>query len=316
VKILLTAIGKRIQLISYLKKEFTIIGTDCSDLNPARYFVDQFYKVPAYHDENYIPSLLAICQKEAVDILIPLFEKEYPILDKHRKEFKKTGVSLLLSDTSVINICNDKYRTYEFFKSHKILTPESYFSIVEIENPKGKYIVKPRDGMGSQGVFIAKDNKELEFFSSYVPSPIIQEFIEGKEYTIDVFCDRGGRVVSCVPRERLQVRAGEVSKAITRNHKKIIKQAVDICEKLGGLGPLTLQCIEDLKGDLYWIEINPRFGGGVPLSMEAGIDYGKMIREWKEGKAVSSQINCFMADFLMLRYDEAVFLADNNQGKK
>ena len=103
------------------KKEFTIIGTDCLDLNPARYFVDQFYKVPAYHDESYIPSLLAICEKEAVNILIPLFEKEYPILDKHRKEFEKTGVSLLLSDASVINICNDKYRTYEFLKAIRFL---------------------------------------------------------------------------------------------------------------------------------------------------------------------------------------------------
>lgn len=315
-KILLTAIGKRIQLISFLKKEFKVLGADSSNLNPGRYFIDRFYKVPAYNDGKYIRYLLDICKKESVDILIPLFEKEYPILDSNRNEFKKIGVSLLLSNSSVINTCNDKYSTYEFFKKHDISTPNSWLSVNEIIDQKSNYIIKPRDGMGSQGVYIAKNDKELKFFSNYVSNTIIQEFIEGKEYTIDVFCDKGGRVVSCVPRERLQVRTGEVSKAITRNHRKIITQAVDICEKLGGIGPLTLQCIEDSKGNIYWIEINPRFGGGVPLSMKAGIDYGKMIREWAEGKIVVSQMDRFKSDFLMLRYDEAVFLDDENYSKQ
>jgi carbamoyl-phosphate synthase large subunit len=309
---LLTAIGKRVQLISYLKKEFEIVGTDCSNLNPAQYFVDQFYKVPSYNDENYILSLFTICQKEGIHVLIPLYEKEYPILDYHRKEFEEAGIALLLSNASVINICNDKYKTYEFFKKHHVLTPTSYLSVDEIKGSKGCYVVKPRDGMGSQEVYKVKNDKELEFFLNYIDNAIIQEFIEGKEYTVDVFCDRGGRVVSCVPRERLQVRSGEVSKAITRNHKKIISQAVEICEKLRGIGPLTLQCIEDFNGDIYWIEINPRFGGGVPLSMEAGIDYGKMIRECAEGKIVASQMYCFKPDFVMLRYDEAVFLNNKN----
>jgi len=233
-------------------------------------------------------------------------------LNSYKKEFEKNDVFLLISDASVINICNDKYRTYEFFKKNNILTPKSHLSVDEIKKTKCQYIVKPRDGMGSQEVYRAKNAKELEFFSNYIDDPIIQEFIEGKEYTIDVFCDRGGRVASCVPRERLQIRGGEVSQAITRNHKKIISQAVEICEKLRGIGPLTLQCIEDFNGDIYWIEINPRFGGGVPLSMEAGIDYGKMIRECAEGKIVASQMYCFKPDFVMLRYDEAVFLNNKN----
>ncbi|HPT76551.1 MAG TPA: carbamoyl phosphate synthase-like protein, partial [Defluviitaleaceae bacterium] len=75
-----------------------------------------------------------------------------------------------------------------------------------------------------------------------------------------------------------------------------------------GVGPLTLQCIEDSKGEIYWIEINPRFGGGVPLSIEAGIDYGKMIKEWAEGKLVESQMGKFKPNLLMLRYDDAIFL--------
>jgi len=311
--ILLTAIGKRVQLISFLKKNFNIIGVDCSSINPAKHFVDVFFEVPSYQNESYVDALLKICKDTKIDGLIPLFEKEYSLLDRRRKEFHDLGVQVLLSNSFVLNICENKVRTYEFFLEQSIQTPKTWSKSedVNISDDKSFFIIKPRDGMGSQGVYRAKNKEELNFFSKYVPNSMIQEFIQGTEYTIDVFCDHGGRVVSCVPRERLQVRAGEVSKSITRNHPRIIEEAVQICEKLGGIGPLTLQCIEDSKGDIYWIEINPRFGGGVPLSMEAGIDYGKMIKEWAEGKTVESQMGQFKPNLLMLRYDDAIFIVDN-----
>lgn len=308
--ILLTAIGKRVQLISFLKKSFNIIGVDCSSNNPAKHFVDAFFEVPSYQDEKYVDTLLKICNDKKINVLIPLFEREYLRLDSRRKEFHDIGVHLLLSNYLVLNICEDKFKTYEFFLEQNIQTPKTWSKSedVNICDDKSFFIIKPRDGMGSQGVYRAKNKEELNFFSKYVPNSMIQEFIQGTEYTIDVFCDNGGRVVSCVPRERLQVRAGEVSKSITRNHPRIIEEVVEICEKLGGVGPLTLQCIEDSKGEIYWIEINPRFGGGVPLSIEAGIDYGKMIKEWAEGKLVESQMGKFKPNLLMLRYDDAIFL--------
>lgn len=309
-RILLTAIGKRIQLIKYLKKSCKVFGTDSSDLAPAMYFVDKFFKIPKYNKDGYIDKVVDICTNENIDLLIPLYEKEFGLLCIHRDKFNKIGTRLLLSDSEVINTFNNKYKTYEFFKGNNIDTPATYLK----ENIPCNYkelsfplIIKPIDGMGSSNVFKVKNEKELSFFIDYVENPIIQECIEGAEYTIDVLCDFNGKVISVVPRERLEVRSGEVSKSRTIKDLKIIDAVLDLCSKTKFIGPITIQCIVTLSGEIKFIEINPRFGGGVPLSFEAGVDYGKYFELMCKGEEITPIIGEFK-EITMLRYDEAVFI--------
>jgi len=308
--ILITAIGKRVQLIKHLKQSFRIVGIDASILNPAKNFTDIFYQVPRYTQENYAEELMKICLKENVKMIIPLFEKEFLTLLKFKNEFESKGIKLLLSDKKVIEICNGKFYTYEFFKNWKIKTPKSYMTEEVTDLQEFPLIIKPEDGMGSEGVYKVHNENELLFFCRYVSNPIIQEFIQGTEYTIDVLCDFNGKVISAVPRERLEIRAGEVSKSRTVKNKDIIEKTAELIEKLNKegtvRGPVTVQCIVNETG-IYFIEINPRFGGGVPLSFEAGVNYGKYLSQMLEGKEVKSIIGEFK-EITMLRYDEAVFI--------
>lgn len=306
-RILLTAIGKRIQLIKYLKKSCEVFGTDCGDLAPAMYFVDKFFKIPKCNEEGYIASLINICDDENIDLLIPLYEKEFELLCNHRDRFNNIGTRLLLSDLDVISTFNDKYKTYEFLKENTINTPKSYIKNNLPNNIKYPLIIKPIDGMGSSNVFKVKNEKELSFFIDYVENPIIQEHIEGAEYTIDVLCDFNGKVISAVPRERLEVRSGEVSKSRTVKDFKIIDDVLDLCSKTKFVGPITIQCIVTSRGEIKFIEVNPRFGGGVPLSFEAGVDYGKYFKLMCKGEEITPIIGEFK-EITMLRYDEAVFL--------
>ncbi len=312
-KVLLTAIGKRVQLINHLKKSNDVIGVDCGDLAPAIQFVDKFYKIHKYNKKEYIDDLIKICKSEKVDLLIPLYEKEFSILCENRDKFKKNGTILLLSNKAVIELCNDKWETYEFFLENEINTPISYCKkdieqILKRENKENiqfPLIIKPRDGMGSSNVFKIKSIKELEFFKEYVDNYIIQQYVDGIEYTIDVLCDLKGNVISIVPRERIEVRSGEVCKSKAVYDKRIINSTLDLCQKLKGIGPLTIQCILTKNNEIKFIEINPRFGGGVPLSFECGVDYGKFFNMFVEGKEVNPIIGEF-EQRTMLRYDEAV----------
>jgi carbamoyl-phosphate synthase large subunit len=161
--------------------------------------------------------------------------------------------------------------------------------------------------MGSQQAFKVNNTEELYFYFNRIKNPIVQEFVEGKEYTIDCICGMDGRPVSVVPRERLEVRAGEVSKSRTCKDAAIIDAAVDVCEKLGAIGPITIQCIKTAQGDIKFIEINPRVGGGVPLTFEAGVDYGTILKKMAMGEKVEPLIGQFK-EITMLRYDEAVFI--------
>ena len=72
--VLFTAIGRRVQLINHFKKYHRVVGVDIGELVPAKYFADVFYKVPKWNDKGYIDTLLNICKKENIDMLIPLYE--------------------------------------------------------------------------------------------------------------------------------------------------------------------------------------------------------------------------------------------------
>ncbi|SDW09822.1 ATP-grasp domain-containing protein [Tepidimicrobium xylanilyticum] len=311
-KVLFTAIGRRVQLIKHFKEYHRIIGVDIEELVPAKYFVDAFYKVPKWNEEDYLDVLLSICEKERVDMIIPLFEKEFISLCENRKKFNEIGTALILSDKKIIETFNDKWKSYKFFMSNNIDTPMTY-SKQELKDCNFPLIIKPTDGAGSKNVFKIKDEKELNFFIDYIENPIIQEFVEGTEYTIDVLCDLDGNVISIVPRQRIEVRAGEVSKGRTVKDMAIIERTLELCNKLKidenikPIGPLTIQCIVDLKGNIKFIEVNPRFGGGVPLSFEAGVAYAELLRKMVKGEEILPIIGEFK-ELTMLRYDEAVYI--------
>ncbi|QQY79131.1 carbamoyl-phosphate synthase large subunit [Keratinibaculum paraultunense] len=307
-----TAIGRRVQLINHFKKYHKVIGVDTGELAPAKHFVDSFYKVPKWDDKEYVNTLLNICKKENVDMLIPLYEKEFILLCENREKFNKTGTILILSDKKIIEIFNDKWESYRFFIENGIDTPMTYKK-QGVKDFNFPLIIKPINGAGSQNVFKVDNKKELSFFIDYIENPIIQEYIKGTEYTIDVLCDLKGNVISIVPRERIEVRAGEVSKGRTVKNKDIIEKTLKLCNKLKidkntkPIGPLTIQCIVDLDNNIKFIEVNTRFGGGVPLTFEAGVPYAKYLGKMVEGYNVRPIIGEFK-EMIMLRYDEAIYI--------
>lgn len=310
--VLFTAIGRRVQLINHFKKYHKVIGVDTGELAPAKHFVDSFYKVPKWDDKEYVNTLLNICKKENVDMLIPLYEKEFILLCENREKFNKIGTILILSDKKLIEIFNDKWESYRFFIENGIDTPMTYKK-QGVKDFNFPLIIKPINGAGSQNVFKVDNKKELNFFIDYIENPIIQEYIKGTEYTIDVLCDLKGNVISIVPRERIEVRAGEVSKGRTVKNKDIIEKTLKLCNKLKidentkPIGPLTIQCIVDLDNNIKFIEVNTRFGGGVPLTFEAGVPYAKYLGKMVQGYNVRPIIGEFK-EMIMLRYDEAIYI--------
>lgn len=346
-RILLTSVGKRVQLVKHLQEDNHIIGIDMSDLAPARCFVDSFYLVDAYDTVGYTNRLIEICRREKVDMVIPLYEKEFFILDARREDFKEIGTLLLLSHREIIEACDDKLLTYKFMRANGIDVPKSLVLADLYDREEGKIIdeevvreqlsfpliTKPRQGMGSQGVVRLGSYEDLlSFFSSVefgdLDRYLIQEVCPGVEFTVDVLCDLSGNILSIVPRQRLEVRAGEVVKARSVQNDLIINKTRELVEKLNkednikAIGPLNIQCF--LDGDnLQFIEINPRFGGGVPLSFASGVSYSKLLQDMVRQRNLEkyNEIDDGQKGHLlnfnettMLRYDEAVFIKVKDEG--
>jgi carbamoyl-phosphate synthase large subunit len=316
--ILFTSVGRRVSLIRYFREAINrlqlpgkIITADCQKNAPAYFIGDCQELVPPVNHPNYIKRLLELCDRHRVKLLIPLIDTELSLLAHHKKDFEAMGVTPLVSSIQTNKICIDKRNTYGFFKKFGVKTPEIFSPEVILNAPQAKYpfIIKPADGSSSIGVTKIRNSHELEFFYNYIPNAIIQEFVIGQEYTFDVLVDLKGVVQIVVPRMRLETRAGEISKGITVKNYELINAAKKVVNSLpGAVGCITVQCFLQPDGDIKFIEINPRFGGGFPLAYQAGADFPRWIIEMMLGRNPKITIDGWQDGIVMLRYDDIIFV--------
>lgn len=316
INILFTSSGRRLSLLQQFRKVFvqhnlsgSIMTADLKQTAPTAFFSDKHFIVPRVTDPNYIPKLLQICQKEKIDIIIPLIDTELVILSENRHAFEEIGVKLLVSSNELNEISCDKTKAYKYFQDRNIPTPK-VFSDDEINNKQYQFplLIKPLNGSSSVGVTKINNEKELYFFKDYIPNAMVQEFVTGTEYTVDVMVDFNGNMKTVVPRLRLETRAGEVSKGVTKKDNDIITAVKQVVKSLPGpVGCITLQCFKKENGEITFIEINPRFGGGIPLSIEAGADFPLWVLQMCSGESFSEEDYNWRENLTMLRYDEAVF---------
>ena len=275
-RILFTAIGRRVELIQSFRESSLLLGTnikiygaDMSYTAPALSYCDYTRIVVSMKSDKYIDNLLSICEEELIDLLIPTIDTDLLLLSKNKDRFESIGTRVMVSDLDKIAICRDKRNTAKFFTECGLQTPVPVDDYEKYDGPFPAFL-KPKDGSSSINAYRINDKEQLATYVHQVPDYIIQPFVEGKEYTIDVFCDWNGNLVTIVPRERIQVRSGEVLKTQIFMDEKMINEAKIICDSFKPCGPITIQLIRDKNDSDWFIEINPRFGGGAPLSMKAG----------------------------------------------
>lgn len=316
--ILFTSIGRRVFLVQHFKKvlldlglEGKLVGADMSLSAPAMHVIDKKYQICRVMDGDYVPQLLDICERENIKLLVPLIDTELLVLAENKGQFGKMGVTALVSDPEVIQITMNKYNTHEFFVKHSIDTPRVFDANKVLQKGGIDYplLMKPVSGSASKGIIKINNKKELKFFKERIPNAMLQEYIDGYEYTLDILADFDGRVRCVVPRRRLEVRAGEVSKGMTEKDEEIITTGKKAVEALkGAIGPITAQGFLTEEGRFKLTEINPRFGGGHPLAIKAGADYPRWIIEMILGRDPEIKLDSWEDGLVMLRYDEAVFI--------
>ena len=208
-------------------------------------------------------------------------------------------------------VCNDKYETYLFCERNGIRTPVTRLANdVKFSELRYPLYVKPRFGRGSVNVFAVHNESQLRLFLDYVPDAIVQDQLAGTEFTVDVLADFKGNVLSIVPRERLVIRAGVSDKGITRKNDEIIAFAREVAEKLHIVGPANIQCKWD-GTELSLIEVNPRFSGGIPLTIAAGADFTTWLVRLAAGEDVRPQIGKFQDGLAMMSFEESIFATES-----
>ena len=288
-RFLFTGVGRRIELLQafrmaalVLNKELKIYGADMAGTAPALAYCDYTRRVVAMRDPSYIDNLLSICADDHIDLLIPTIDTDLLTLSENKEKFEDIGTRVMISAPDKIHICRDKNLTSQFFVDCGLHAP---MPVNDWKEYKAGYpaFIKPKDGSSSINAFKVENEQELEVYAGQVEDYIVQPFISGHEYTIDIFCDWDGKPITIVPRERLQVRAGEVLKTRSELDQTMIEESRKLCAAFKPCGPMTVQLIRDSEGTDWFIEINPRFGGGAPLSMKAGARSAESILRLMDG---------------------------------
>jgi carbamoyl-phosphate synthase large subunit len=167
--------------------------------------------------------------------------------------------------------------------------------------------IKPKDGSSSINAYKVENLDDLKLYAEKIEDYIIQPFISGREFTIDIFCDYEGNPVYITPRERLAVRSGEVLKTRITQDETMIDEMLKLIADYKPCGQITVQLIHDDKTeDNYYIEINPRFGGGAPLSIKAGADSAKAVLKMLSGEKLIYQEKAARDSAVYSRFDQSV----------
>jgi carbamoyl-phosphate synthase large subunit len=326
IQMLFTCVGRRIELVEAFRDaaadlglRLTIHGADINWYAPAAHWVDHAHIVPPVKARRHIQALLQLVDRERIDLIIPLIDSDLLALSRAKPRFARQGCHVLISAESVIRVCRDKLLTFQKLRSAGIDTPDTWTwdDVTAGKRFRFPLFLKPREGSAGRGLYRASNATELRVLGSRIGNPIVQEFVEGTEHTLDVYTGLTGEPRCVVPRRRLEVRTGEVSKGVVVKDPAIIEVGRRVIRAIGPCeGVITVQCMVTAKRRIRVIEVNPRFGGGAPLSIHAGANFPKWLLTEFLGRPLRGTLMRYRDAVTMLRYDQSVFLNDVGKLKR
>lgn len=309
--ILLTSAGRRTYMIRYFKnalKGLGLVHASNSVFTYALTQADKYIITPQIYDEGYVNFLLSYCKKENISAIISLFDIDLPVLSLNKQLFAENGVIVIVSDYKITQICNDKWLTYKFLGNVGLPQIPTFIVLDDLKQAlktgviKFPLILKPRWGMGSIGIYIVNDIKELdilydklhrEIFDTYLRYEsksdtdlciIMQQKIVGQEYGMEILNDLKGNYVTTFVKKKLAMRSGETDIAETIGDVEFNPIAVKIAKGLKHIAMLDVDCFKLSDGKIFVLEFNCRFGGQYPFTHNAGVNVPQQIVNWLCGE--------------------------------
>lgn len=259
--------------------------------------------VPPGRSEGFVDAVDAVCRADGIDVLISTVDVELPPLAARRADLVST---LAAPSAETLECALDKWRLAQRCAGQlpvprtRLLDEEA--TVAEWDFP---VIVKPRRGAGSRGVRIVTSRADLEALGRDTDL-IVQEYLPGDEYSVDVLADAVGRVVAAVPRTRTRVDSG-VSIAGRTVHDGALESTASAAARAIGLsGVANVQLRRAADGTPSLLEINPRFPGALPLTIAAGVDMPSYVLDLALGLPLPEQVA--FREIANVRFLEDVFI--------
>ena len=312
--VLFTCAGQRVDIVrAFRAAGATVLAADMDELAPALYHADRRALVPAVADPGYVDAIAALVREHDARLVVPLNDLDHPILAGERARLEPAVV--LLPDAEVCERMSDKLEAHRFFLENGIASPRSWAPDEVPDDARYPLLVKARRGFGSRHIHRADDAEQLAFFVGYATVPsFVQERCLGEEFSIDVFCDLGGRCLNAIPRTMLLSKGGESIKGTSLKDTELIDWGRHVSETVGIKGPANVQCFREPDGSLPITDVNTRFGGGFPVPLAAGGRYPELALALARGESPEPRLGEFEEGVTMTRFFSEVALRRDGDG--
>lgn len=253
-----------------------------------------------WSDPSVVDDIVELCRKENVDIILPFVDGAIEVASLVSCRLPKIFVPVSSADVAATMF--DKVEAAVVFKEAGIPIPRTYTALTA-EMPA---IAKPRTGSASRGIKVFNTIEALMHVEN-LQDYIVQEYIGNREeYTVDCYVTASGKILCTVPRLRIEIMGGEVTRTRTCHIPEIEEMSRKVLSSFSLRGPVTLQFIHDLDQNRYLLmEVNPRLGGGVICSIYAGAPIADYIIKESLGLELKPCTD-WMPDTLMARYQKEV----------
>jgi carbamoyl-phosphate synthase large subunit len=246
-----------------------IVATDADPLSPGLELADAATVLPPVAAPDFFDRAIEFIRAEEVEVVLPTSGFDTPVYANHEGELHAVGVTAIGCGPYVMETCMDKWRFYERVRD-EFPVPATYREPPDdIEFP---CFVKPVRGKGSRGVAVCHDRAALDHWLRESDDLLVQEYLPGQEYSVDVLADLDGRPLVAVPRVRLAVKEGISVRGQVIHDEEIQDLCLRLAAALHVKGAVCMQLRRDTAGAPRFIEVNPRMGGGTMFTALAGVN--------------------------------------------
>jgi carbamoyl-phosphate synthase large subunit len=282
--------------------EGRIVSSDAEPLSAGFYLSDGFRVVPKASQPGFFPAVKRLIEEEKITVILPTSGFDIYEYAKRKPELTAMGVVVAMSDPDAMSTCANKWEFY--LKTHGAFPlPET--SREPLAWTRFPCFVKPTFGKGSRNAYRCETRDELEFHVAHHKDLLVQDYLPGEEYTVDVLSDLAGTPLLAVPRVRLETKEGISSKGRVQRDPEIERLCLEMARHIGLKGPTCMQLKRDVDGRLKFLEVNPRIAGGSMFTTLAGVNIPKLLVDMIAGMELALPT---AKDIVVLRYYEEVVL--------
>ncbi|MCK2035951.1 ATP-grasp domain-containing protein [Microbacterium sp. SSW1-49] len=272
------------------RSDLTVFAADMDGWASGLYLVpsEQRRLLPPGRDEDFVPALARFVAEDALDLVISTVDVELVAVAARREELAPAVLAAPSAET--LNTALDKLALAERCAPTGF-APRTVLAGPEAERIDWEFPVfaKPRQGAGSRGVRLVPDRAALEALPAD-EGLIVQDFLPGEEYSVDVIADAQGNVVAAVPRTRARVDSGVAIAGCTVRDPELEDTAAALAQAIGLVGVANVQLRRDRSGRAVLLEINPRFPGALPLTIAAGVDIPSLVVDLFLGRELPARV--------------------------